>query len=201
MDGRASRPNASLFQHACTAIQPSCNQHKAGAVQERRSRQELAAACREGWDESVGWRRLGARMVGRHIKPQPLVPVWRRPPCRLPRWLSNPSASHRIARTPTNPRPNELSVAHQSLASFALCGCGKLGVSTRPDLSTAASSTPPSHQRQRHLISHHIRLAESSPFSRLDFWRREVGLGRVTLVGGFSNQCICFPEGRTGVFT
>jgi hypothetical protein len=107
----------------------------------------------------VGWRRLGTRMAGRHLKPRPSV--WRAA-CRLPRWLSNPSASHRIARTP---RPNELPVAPRSLASFALCRCGKLGVSTRPHLSTA-SSTPPSHQRRRHLISHPLASLNHRPLAR-----------------------------------
>lgn len=99
--GGQSRPSTSLFQHACTAIQPSCNEHKAGAVQERRSRQELAAACRERWDERVwdggDWARA---WWGGHIKPQTFGARVAPPtPCRLPRWLSNPSASHRTPPT------------------------------------------------------------------------------------------------------
>lgn len=103
--GGQSRPNESLFQHACTAIQPSCNEHKAGAVQERRSRQELAAACRERWDERVwdggDWARA---WWGGHIKPQTFGARVAPPtPCRLPRWLSNPSASHRTPPTDQSP--------------------------------------------------------------------------------------------------
>lgn len=110
--GGQSRPNASLFQHACTAIQPSCNEHKAGAVQERRSRQELAAACRERWDERVwdggDWARA---WWGGHIKPQTFGARVAPPtPCRLPRWLSNPSASH---RTPPTDQPPAKRIARR----------------------------------------------------------------------------------------
>lgn len=93
-------------------------------------------------------------------------------PCCLLRWLSNPSASHRTP--PDRPAPGQTNCPSPTKGRASFCTV-RLRKAGRLDSTTASSSTPPSHQRQRHLISHHIRLAESSPFTLRLFWRREVG--------------------------
>lgn len=186
MGRRASRPNASLFQHSCTAIQPSsCNEHKAGAVQQR-SRPELAAAAgREGWDESVGWGGDWARAWwGGTSSPNLWCPCGAAHLAVFP--VGCPIPPHR-AQHPPDPTPGQTNCPSppRSLAPFARCRCGKLGVATRPLLLQPRRA---SHQRQRHLISHRTRLAESSPFTL----RLLATRGRVNLVGGYSSQCIFF---------